>query len=280
MDSSIVTNEHDNLCNGRKFIPVDVFYGSTPSQGINRLKYGQTSKHTLFQGSGGFDSLQQSATAGCSLCRLFEDAAAFDNRLEPTHYLRVTEADDPVRFSLLRAWLVDCRNPHSVGCREASCAHSKLPKRLLWVANLNKIQLCFTSELQVHQDVGYATSSHCWGSLSPLQTSQDNEQAHLSGFSETLLSSTFADAARTTRKLDLRYLWTMGTMNSRPSTRSCLGPARTSPLNSRGPLYEKVHTIYGSAEWLYDRRIRARHGSKGKVGCIFRFQFVTKSISV
>lgn len=137
-----------------------------------------------------------------------KNASTPDEHLEPTRYLILNESDAPVNFALVRAWLTNCRRTHPVECGGAAArAHSELPKRLLDVANPDKIQLRLTSELQVQDGVGYVALSHCWGNLEPLKTTQSSEQAHMSGFSETILPQTFADAARTTRELGLQYLW-------------------------------------------------------------------------
>ena len=53
----------------------------------------------------------------------------------------------------------------------------------------------------------YATLSHCWEGLKPLQLTNDSLKQHLEGIALVDMPWTFRDAVLVTRKLRVRYLW-------------------------------------------------------------------------
>jgi hypothetical protein len=121
------------------------------------------------------------------------------------------EAESPVRFALIRAWLGWCDQDHSCNGRDAK-SKAALPTRLLDIGGPDP------NVLRLHCPKGnsrvkYVALSHCWGekhsSGAPPQfcTTDDNVESRLKRFSLSELPKTFDDAVKVTRALDIQYLW-------------------------------------------------------------------------
>ena len=166
--------------------------------------------------------------------------AGLDNDIQISFPV-LPEAESPIRFALLRAWLrwcdksYDCNKHHVESNTELLArllyvghpgdpnynkhhveSNTELPTRLLYVGHpddpdYNPDILRLNCATQI--DGGkYIALSHCWGEL-PIEdkkqfcTTQDNIVQRLRGFSISDLPMTFQDAVKVTRELRVPYLW-------------------------------------------------------------------------
>lgn len=81
-----------------------------------------------------------------------------------------------------------------------------LSTRVLDVGRYNGdvIKLCVPSSGQTAR---YICLSHCWGSMSFIQTDIQNIADHMEGILWTVLTKTFQDAIQVCRKLGIQWLW-------------------------------------------------------------------------
>lgn len=118
------------------------------------------------------------------------------------------EAENPARFALLREWLRWCDKRHNCNAKSKVA----LPTRLLYVGDPDPNVLRLYSP-EANDRVEYVALSHCWGKDPPTKnspqfcTTDDNIRARLKAFSLSELPTTFRDAVRVTRELDIQYLW-------------------------------------------------------------------------
>jgi hypothetical protein len=110
-------------------------------------------------------------------------------------------------LTLMRTWLSNCVTKHSE-CRQSAGRGS--PKRLLDVrafADSNDIRL--VEWQSVPATTKYVTLSHCWGPVDkhPIYTSKSTFSDRLQRIQFEDLSTTFKDAVKICRDLDLKYLW-------------------------------------------------------------------------
>jgi hypothetical protein len=125
------------------------------------------------------------------------------------------EAESPIRFALLRAWLRWCDESHKCNKQHIE-SNTELPTRLLYVGDIDNLdydpdvlRLDYTTQIDGGK---YIALSHCWGEL-PIKdkkqfcTTQDNIVQRLKGFSISDLPKTFQDAIKVTRELRIPYLW-------------------------------------------------------------------------
>jgi len=155
---------------------------------------------TLKIGSGGPRILQ--------LCSDSDYSSGPDGNV-PISFQDLLEAESPVRFALLHAWLRWCDKSHNCNKRVTK-SEAALPTRLLYVGDPNPDVLCLYRPTKKDR-MKYVALSHCWG-LKPGEkpgfcTTEDNIEARLEGFSFSKLPKTFQDAVRVTRELGIQYLW-------------------------------------------------------------------------
>ncbi|TGO17940.1 hypothetical protein BTUL_0013g00120 [Botrytis tulipae] len=75
------------LCDRCNNIPAVTFFSNGNSTLVIREKYGPTKLYQLFEGRNAFKELRLSATNGCSLCKLFQDALEY-SPYHPDEHLR------------------------------------------------------------------------------------------------------------------------------------------------------------------------------------------------
>jgi hypothetical protein len=103
-------------------------------------------------------------------------------------------------YQALKRWISDCLHDHSI-CSNRTV--SNLPKRVLEIWNG---QVYLRDSLGVQAK--YACLSHCWGEKgAALQLNSATRETLKKGFLVQHLPKTFADAADTSSKLGIRYLW-------------------------------------------------------------------------
>ncbi|PHH80442.1 hypothetical protein CDD82_1741 [Ophiocordyceps australis] len=115
---------------------------------------------------------------------------------------RVMDTRSPSCMQFARDNLVQCLQQHGQCAPPLS---SFVPKRLVAVnkANDSHVQLCE----MLPPDTKWASLSHCWGGLKPLMLLTSNLESLKNSISVDGLPSTFQDAIRVCRSLDMPYLW-------------------------------------------------------------------------
>jgi hypothetical protein len=100
------------------------------------------------------------------------------------------------------SWLQNCNVFHGI----CSANHEKefKPSRLLF---LEKHSIRLHTALDMPKRVKYLTLSHCWGRHQLIRLLESNFEAFREDIPYQLLSQTFRDAIRVTRKLGFSYLW-------------------------------------------------------------------------
>jgi hypothetical protein len=111
---------------------------------------------------------------------------------------------------MISKWIDECKSNHSSCHLLDSPWH---PTRLLDVGTLNGIELPRLVET-AGEDIqeSYAALSHMWGDPNqghapPVRTLKANYEEMKSGIPRQMMSKNFIDAAITTRRLGLRYIW-------------------------------------------------------------------------
>lgn len=99
---------------------------------------------------------------------------------------------------VLKRWIDNCLTTHLACATEQKI----LPTRVLDVSTNNPSLYVSCGEKKP-----YTALSHCWGKSPLIQTHRRTLQDRLAGISWNSLSTTFQDAAITTRELGIRYLW-------------------------------------------------------------------------
>ncbi|KAH7309994.1 heterokaryon incompatibility protein-domain-containing protein [Rhexocercosporidium sp. MPI-PUGE-AT-0058] len=130
----------------------------------------------------------------------------------------VTRADDPLGelfkareiepysksercLNLLETWIKKCHKEHPL------CSWStdlSLPTRVIDVGAQTQDPFLFESNGARGE---WLTLSHCWGGISPLQTTSHTLDTHKSSIPIGSLPETFRDAIFLTRRLGYKYLW-------------------------------------------------------------------------
>lgn len=106
-------------------------------------------------------------------------------------------------MNLAKSWFYECSSGHH-DC--PTYAKSKLPTRVIDVGSVQDPSLKLFSS-GIGQCDHYVALSYCWGGPQPLMTLSANIHSLSSGFVETQLPQTLADAVTVTRRLGFRYLW-------------------------------------------------------------------------
>ncbi|KAL8336395.1 hypothetical protein RB601_000285 [Gaeumannomyces tritici] len=120
--------------------------------------------------------------------------------------LPICSWQEQLRIAL--AWINICTQEHE-NCRLPSSSHGFSPSRLLDVSDPDLLRLVEPSTMNFQAE-SYIALSYCWGQ--PAQeatyvTTPDNLAQRRLGFSEHEMPLTVRDAAVTTRRLKVRYLW-------------------------------------------------------------------------
>jgi hypothetical protein len=117
--------------------------------------------------------------------------------------------------SIVLDWISNCQKNHKA-CAVSRCQWTDPPSRMLDVglsADASKVRLIST---QNSDCVGwgtssaaspYATLSHCWGSVTVLQTTKESLSQRMAGIDWERLPKTFQDAIKIVRALQIRFIW-------------------------------------------------------------------------
>ncbi|PVH94071.1 HET-domain-containing protein, partial [Periconia macrospinosa] len=108
-------------------------------------------------------------------------------------------------FDLYRSWLRECMEQHQ-GCKNLrEKLRQYCPPRLIDVSD--KKNICIYDAPTCSSAIPYAALSYCWGSDQESKTVHKNLEKRRNGFPLAELPRTIRDAAITTQRLGLRYLW-------------------------------------------------------------------------
>lgn len=116
-------------------------------------------------------------------------------------------------MALMRSWIKMCETDHRICGKKASDSSFIYPKRLLDVSKVegqsSLVFLVLSSQSNLHNArPPYATLSHRWKPGHNCCTHSSTEQKYVQdGIPAGTLTKTFREAAITTQKLGLRYLW-------------------------------------------------------------------------
>ncbi|RSL74267.1 hypothetical protein CEP53_000372 [Fusarium sp. AF-6] len=116
-------------------------------------------------------------------------------------------------MALMRSWIRTCESNHQICSKKASDSSFIYPKRLLDVSKMEEQSgsafLVLSAQSNLHNTrPPYATLSHRWKPGHSCCTYASTEQKYVQdGIPVGALTKTFREAATTTRKLGLRYLW-------------------------------------------------------------------------
>jgi hypothetical protein len=116
-------------------------------------------------------------------------------------------------MALIRSWIKMCENDHKTCGKKASESLFTYPKRLLDVSKVEGqsglVFLVLSAQSNLHNArPPYATLSHRWKPGHSCCTYSSAERKYVQdGIPASTLTRTFREAAITTRKLGLRYLW-------------------------------------------------------------------------
>jgi hypothetical protein len=120
-----------------------------------------------------------------------------------------TSSDE--NFDLVSRWLSDCRDTHDCGSwsKRNNPTGSWMPTRLVKVGEVGRgvtvHRLVETKELA--DPVEYLTLSHCWGNWRHEAIRAEDIPAFKNRIPLRVLSETFHEAFRTTRRLGFKYIW-------------------------------------------------------------------------
>ncbi|RSL60464.1 hypothetical protein CEP54_006758 [Fusarium duplospermum] len=116
-------------------------------------------------------------------------------------------------MALMRSWIKMCENDHQTCGKKASDSSFIYPKRLLDVSKIEEqsgsVFLVSSAQSNLNNTrPPYATLSHRWKPGHSCCTHSSTEQKYVhDGIPAGALTKTFREAAITTKKLGLRYLW-------------------------------------------------------------------------
>jgi hypothetical protein len=127
---------------------------------------------------------------------------------------RLSRADSPEAFGLIKYWLTACHDQHTECLRTfagetVDTNDPILPTRVVEVGGLNDSHRVRLLETQGLINAKYSALSHCWGSPDnkPLTTTKSSFQKHCEEIPWALIPKTFQDAVIATRNVGLQYLW-------------------------------------------------------------------------
>ncbi|KAF2650974.1 HET-domain-containing protein [Lophiostoma macrostomum CBS 122681] len=112
-------------------------------------------------------------------------------------------------LKLARAWLHECCANHAYCDMHMSGTQSqRLPKRVMTLG----VNGAGVKTVQLHQaknddNASYATLTHRWGSLKPMELVEANEASLKVGIELSLLPKTFQDAMLVADALGIKYVW-------------------------------------------------------------------------
>lgn len=121
---------------------------------------------------------------------------------------RLSDPGSPGQLRLAAGWIDACTQEHK-NCRLSSSCRDFMPSRLLDVSDPNLLKLVEPSTMHFRPE-SYNALSYCWGKQTQQAayvTTPENLAQRKHGFLERELPPTVRDAAVTTRKLKMRYLW-------------------------------------------------------------------------
>ncbi|KAH8686159.1 heterokaryon incompatibility protein-domain-containing protein [Tricladium varicosporioides] len=104
-------------------------------------------------------------------------------------------------LSHAKQWLSSCLASHKT-C--SGLKHRHIPTRLLYLGGKYP---CLSLASEMEEVSGYATLSHCWGSLPFSTLKKDNLDAFKRQIPREALTNTFNDAIYVAKHLGLNYLW-------------------------------------------------------------------------
>lgn len=116
-------------------------------------------------------------------------------------------------MALMKSWIKTCENEHQICGKMSSDSSFIYPKRLLDVSKVqgqpSLVSLILSAQSNLHNDrPPYATLSHRWKPGHSCCTYSSTVQEYVQdGIPASTLTKTFREAAITTQKLGLRYLW-------------------------------------------------------------------------
>ncbi|KAL6357016.1 hypothetical protein LRP88_10633 [Fusarium phalaenopsidis] len=124
-----------------------------------------------------------------------------------TGYPLLPKPGSPSQFAFIREWLRVCRETHRhEHLRDASLDPTELPTRVIDLGFLDKpkIQLVPGEAMESHE---YFALSHCWGKGMMFRAMKENIKTLAEAIDFRRLPRTFQEAIKTTRRLNVRYLW-------------------------------------------------------------------------
>jgi Heterokaryon incompatibility protein (HET) len=112
-------------------------------------------------------------------------------------------------LKLARAWLHECCTNHpSCGTHISNPESQRLPKRVIDLgAGGSGVKMVRLHETTTNQHASYATLTHRWGAVKPMELVTGNEASLKKGIEIKLLPKTFQDAVFVADTLSIRYLW-------------------------------------------------------------------------
>ncbi|KAF2118243.1 heterokaryon incompatibility protein-domain-containing protein [Lophiotrema nucula] len=109
---------------------------------------------------------------------------------------------------LARAWLRACCDGHDACARHIGPSEQLLPKRVLDLGATHDGKGTIQLYESASQEPGsYATLTHRWGDVKPLEFTRNNAEHLKHGFDVSELPKTFQDAVYIAGALSIRYIW-------------------------------------------------------------------------
>ncbi|RDW56424.1 hypothetical protein BP5796_13173 [Coleophoma crateriformis] len=104
-------------------------------------------------------------------------------------------------------WYTSCLQNHPT-CREDKAPTPYLPTRVIDISSVaDDIKLAVPGTGGIEISGSYATLSHCWGTVRPLQLLQSNIDDFKNGIPMEYLPKTFIQAIEIVRRLQIPFIW-------------------------------------------------------------------------